>query len=158
LYDYRSVPRTNGSEQSRRALYGFATFVGALLLAFGLFFAFQQYETKNWPIAQGTVTASTVRDVSYRYEVSGKSYTGHNAVTALDTPVVVSVHYNPLNPAQGSINTGVQPIIWMLLLFGGVAFFGGLANYLGAASVTGGTGACTYDGYGDVSGGIGPSR
>lgn len=122
---------------------GILTIGGVALVLFGISFLKDANASKNWPVAPGQVQATRPqRDtssrkynatyhyaVTYRYEVSGKSYTNDRyslgdgptaskrfqnqgeaiAAARQDYPVgqAIDIYYNPAEPSSSVIKPGV---------------------------------------------------
>lgn len=121
--------------------------VGATAVCFGVHYLMVANASKSWPIAQGIILSSEVEyirtsqspgtyhaSVTYNYEVAGVVYTGHRirigrlgrndpdyARGILDRyPLdkTVDVSYDPADPAESLLETGIDASDWYLFCFG----------------------------------------
>jgi len=123
---------------------GFWSLITLIFDGMLVFNAYRQMKAIEFPVATGTVTHSEVTvhhsddgttygvDVKYKYEVAGRSYVGtqyrygqmnssdDSARTIVDSLPIgekVDVHYNPTDPADSVLITGVQSGDYFLALF-----------------------------------------
>jgi hypothetical protein len=137
--------------KSKFFVYIILMLVSVLLLYLGYPGINKGLESKKWPVVKGSILSSTIIAknkrkktskayypvVLYEYTVNNKKYQ-NNKVTSQDsggsensaknviakyTPqTVVDVHYDPKNPANSLLETGVQLVSIILTTLGGVFF------------------------------------
>lgn len=99
-----TVPKTD--EERLRTLHGFI-FIGIIGFVAGAIIFFFTWTKHQWPVAQASVEdfqlvssekGSDTYQLSYRFEVDGKSYSHREIVWSKNWSKVVPVHYNPTNP------------------------------------------------------------
>ncbi len=107
---------------------------------------------RSWPTVSGEVVSSDVTgaraihpDIAYRYEVDGRSYEGisdigmpgfGNRRSRLETAeiivhdyppgTIVTVHYDPDNPADSTLSHGLEYGPMLQLAFGFLLYLGGV--------------------------------
>jgi hypothetical protein len=123
--------------------------VATLLLAAGWFFGLVAWlehgddRQSNWPVAQATITASSVQPgslptsedyvelaVGYSYEIDGMHFSG-GQTWPISSPQVpaqysggsqIDVHYDPAHPSASVIVTGLPNVaLFLLMWWGGLA-------------------------------------
>lgn len=121
--------------------------VGATAACFGVHYLMVANASKSWPIAQGIILSSEVKysrssqspgtyhaSVTYNYEVAGVIYTGHRiriVSTGSSDPSyargvldryrldqTVDVSYDPADPAESLLETGIDASDWSMFGFG----------------------------------------
>jgi len=123
-----------------------ALIFGVGLSLFGIFAVVKSLTAKGWHTTSGIVVESKVIDgfdsidkpyISYRYEVDGKSYTSDNisflafggdsfaekAVEDYPQNKVVTVYYDPINPAKSLLEPRLS-ITAVLTLIAGIMCLG----------------------------------
>jgi hypothetical protein len=126
-------------------------------MAYGIFLVVKSRRARFWPVAQGRILDSRVREVKdeegssyeayilYEYSVNGvslrsdvwrlgvgrSSFTGwaKKAVAKYPIGAPVMVYYNPERPNDAMLETGNAS--WAFLLFGLAFFLGGLNAVIG---------------------------
>lgn len=129
---------------------------GVGFLGYGLYQLDQASRTSQWPAVRGEVLQSKLRshtsdhkqtwacDVKYAYEVDGQFYEGdriaygyngtnnksmHSKLQKkLSRSRYVQVHFNPNNPSESTLATGIHRSAYLPVVFGGawLAFCGGI--------------------------------
>ena len=124
--------------------------IGAVLLVFGVYMGVQGERSRNWPIAPGIITESSMQSnysptgrrgrsrsarITYRYPVNGKFYNNdvisygkdffENDYTQLrlySQGSRVEVRYDPGNPARAVLDPGAG-LVPVLAVLAGVGCF-----------------------------------
>jgi hypothetical protein len=124
--------------------------IGAVLLVFGVYMGVQGERSRNWPVAPGIITESSVQShygptgrrnrsrsarITYRYAVNGKFYTNdvisygkdffeneYTQVRLYAQGSRVEVRYDPGNPARAVLDPGAG-VVPLLALLAGVGCF-----------------------------------
>lgn len=129
--------------------------VGFVVVCFGIWTAIKSIRATHWPVAEGVVQASTMKrhtsngshggdtfspEVSYTFQANGASFTGNKisfgqmssstdyAQRILDRYPVgkkVSVYYDPANPSEAVLETGIHGGTWVLLAVGTIFMLAG---------------------------------
>ncbi len=124
--------------------------IGVVLLVFGVYMGVQGERSRNWPVAPGIITESSVQSnysltgrrersrsvrITYRYPANGKTYNNdvvsygkgffdneYTQVGRYPQGSRVDVHYDPGNPARAVLDPGAG-LVPLLALLGGVGCF-----------------------------------
>ena len=126
--------------------------VSAAIFCGSVYFSWQARLTSEWLPTRGEVTTDTQKSFAYKYRINGNLYTS-GAISALSFidqifnvrcldnfedyrgKQVVTVHYDPHNPAKSLLTPGL-PLILILAMVGSGAFtvFGFLAFISGCTT------------------------
>ncbi|MBA2113521.1 DUF3592 domain-containing protein [Bremerella alba] len=133
---------------------------GVGILGYGIYQLDQASRTTQWPSVRGEILECKLRShtsdhketwacsVKYAYDVDGQFYEGdriaygysgtnnksmHSSLQKkLSRSRYVSVHYNPQNPSESSLATGIHRSGYLPVVFGGawLAFCGGIFSLI----------------------------
>lgn len=125
---------------------------GILVMTVGAVRLRVDLDVRSWPTVSGEVVASDVAgtraihpNISYRYQVNGKEYSGvsdigmpgfGNRRSRMETAetivhdyppgTIVTVHYNPDDPAQSTLSHGLEYGPALQIMFGFLLYLGGV--------------------------------
>jgi hypothetical protein len=122
-------------------ILGLFTVAGLVTTLWGLSIIIKARRTAAWPCVTGVIESSGIAaetddllpDIRFSYTVADKEYLktvefpsgttptqefSQDYVARFSQGTPVTVHYNPVNPDQATLEPGQRPGDWMILAFG----------------------------------------